>query len=248
MIELKSAREIEEMKAAGSIAAQALLLVAQAVRPGVRTQELDSIARRFITKSGAEPSFLGYNGYPAAICASVNDEVVHGIPGERVLKEGDIVSIDLGAKYKGFHGDCAITVGVGEITREAKRLIEVTEKSFYAGMNAFREGNRLVNISEAVQKTAESEGFSVVRELVGHGIGRKLHEEPSVPNFVSKNRGPRLEAGMVLAIEPMINSGAKETYTRADGWTVCTKDGKLSAHYENTVALTKNGPVILTAV
>lgn len=248
MIELKSAREIEEMKWAGAIAAEALRLVARAVRPGISTQELDAIAKRFIIKSGAEPSFLGYHGYPASICASVNDEVVHGIPGDRVLIEGDIVSIDLGAKHKGFHGDCAITIGVGEVSPEARRLIEATEKSFYAGMDAFREGNRLIDISEAVQKTAESEGFSVVRELVGHGIGRNLHEEPNVPNFVGRSRGPRLQAGMVLAVEPMINSGAKETYTRADGWTVCTKDGKLSAHFENTVALTENGPIILTAV
>ncbi len=248
MIILKSHREIEFMRAAGTIAAEAHRLVKEAVRPGVTTAELDAIARRHIEKCGAEPSFLGYMGYPATINASVNDEVVHGIPGERVLKPGDIVSIDLGAKYKGYHSDCAKTHAVGEITKEAQRLIDVTEQSFYAGMNAFREGSRLCSISEAVQKTAEAAGFSVVRELVGHGIGQELHEDPSVPNFVSRNKGPRLEAGMVLAIEPMINYGAKETYTKDDGWTVCTKDGSLSAHYEHTVALTENGPVILTKV
>ena len=246
MIILKSSREIEFMRAAGKIAAEALLLVGEAIRPGVTTNELDAIARRHIEKSGAVPSFLGYCGYPATINASVNDEVVHGIPGDRVLKDGDIVSIDLGAKYKGYHSDCATTFGVGEITGEAARLISVTKQSFFEGMNAFKEGNRLCAISGAVQKTAEDAGFSVVRDLVGHGIGQELHEQPNVPNFVSKSKGPRLEIGMVLAIEPMINYGAKETYTGDDGWTVCTRDGSLSAHYENTVALTKNGPVILT--
>jgi methionyl aminopeptidase len=248
MITLKSTREIEAMRDAGRIAAEAQVLVGQAVRPGVTTQELDSIARRYIEKCGATPSFLGYSGYPATINASVNDEIVHGIPGERELQDGDIVSIDLGAKYKGFHSDCAKTYPVGRITDEAKRLISVTEKAFYAGMNAFEEGEHLVNISAAVQKTAESAGFSVVRELVGHGIGRDLHEEPNVPNFVSGGRGPKLRVGMVLAIEPMVNYGRKETYTKSDGWTVVTKDGSLSAHYENTVALTDKGPVILTAV
>jgi methionyl aminopeptidase len=248
MIILKSAREIELMKAAGAIAAEAHKLVEQAVRPGVTTGELDRIVRRHFEKNGAEPSFLGYMGYPATINASVNDEIVHGIPGERSLKEGDIVSIDLGCKYKGYHSDCAKTFAVGSITKEAQRLIEVTEQSFYAGIKQFQEGKRLCNISAAVQETAEAAGFSVVRELVGHGIGRSLHEEPNVPNFVSRHKGPRLEVGMVLAIEPMINYGAKETYTRIDGWTVCTKDGSLSAHYEHTVALTENGPVILTRV
>lgn len=248
MIILKSPREIEAMRVAGVIAAEAQTIVSEAVRPGITTGELDAIARRHIVKSGAAPSFLGYMGYPATINASVNDEVVHGIPGDRVLKDGDIVSIDLGAKYKGFHSDMARTYPVGSISPEAKRLITVTEKSFYAGMQAFREGRYLTKISEAVQRTAEDEGFSVVRELVGHGIGQNLHEEPSVPNFVSRSKGPRLEVGMVLAIEPMINYGAKETFTRIDGWTVCTKDGQLSSHHENTVALTENGPVILTKV
>lgn len=248
MIILKSPREIEAMKAAGAIAAEAHKLVGEAVRAGVTTAELDRLVRRHIEKSGAEPSFLGYSGYPATINASINDEIVHGIPGERALKDGDIVSIDLGAKYRGYHSDCAKTYAVGKITPEAQRLIDVTEASFFAGLKQFCEGNRLCNISAAVQQTAEEAGFSVVRELVGHGIGRSLHEEPNVPNFVSRHKGPRLEVGMVLAIEPMVNYGAKETYTRIDGWTVCTKDGSLSAHYEHTVALTENGPCILTRI
>ncbi len=248
MIIIKSAREIEFMRAAGEITAETLILAGEAVRPGVTTRELDAIARRHIEKRGASPSFLGYHGYPASICASINDEVVHGIPDDRVLKEGDIVSIDLGAKYKGYHGDSSKTFAVGAISAEAKRLIEVTERSFYAGMNAFEAGKRLWVISEAVQKAAESAGFSVVRELVGHGIGQEMHEDPNVPNFVSFMKGPRLEVGMVLAIEPMINYGAKETKTLANGWTVCTRDGSLSAHYEHTVALTENGPEILTRV
>ena len=248
MTTLKSRREIETMKAAGAISAQALALVGQAVRPGVTTSQLDAIAKAYIQKSGAVPSFLGYNGYPATICASVNGEVVHGIPGNRVLKDGDIVSIDLGAKYKGYHGDNAKTYAVGQIDKEAQRLIDVTEKSFYAGMDAFIEGDRLVKISAAVQNTAEAAGFSVVRELVGHGIGQDMHEEPNVPNFVTRHKGPRLTVGMVLAIEPMINAGAAQTATQSDGWTVVTKDGGLSSHYEHTVALTENGPEILTKV
>ena len=246
MIILKSHREIALMKEAGKITAEALNIVGAAVRPGVTTQELDAAAKRCIEKHGAKPSFLGFAGYPASICASVNDEVVHGIPGERVLQDGDIVSIDLGAMIKGYHGDMAKTFAVGAITDEAKRLIEVTEAAFYAGMKGFIDGERMQSISSAVQNTAEAAGFSVVRELVGHGIGQKMHEEPNVPNFASSSRGPRLRMGMVLAIEPMINYGAKETYTKQDGWTVCTRDGSLSAHYEHTVALTENGPVILT--
>lgn len=246
MIVFKSAREIELMRDAGKISAQALCAVGEAIRPGVATCELDSAARRFIAKQGAEPSFLGYCNYPAAVCVSVNDEVVHGIPSDRVLKDGDIVSIDLGVIYKGYHGDNAKTFAVGKISDDAAKLISVTEQSFFAGMQAFKEGRRLCSISEAVQKTAEKAGFSVVRELVGHGIGRKLHEEPNVPNFVSANKGPRLRTGMVLAIEPMINLGGKEVITMPDGWTVRTKDGSLSAHYEHTVALTQNGPEILT--
>lgn len=248
MIVLKSDREIAIMRDAGRIAAEAQELISQAICPGVTTRELDSIAKRYIEKCGAKPSFLGYCGYPATINASINDEVVHGIPGDRELREGDIVSIDLGAKYKGFHSDCARTYAVGKITEEAARLISVTEQAFFAGMNAFQEGAHLVSISAAVQSTVESAGFSVVRELVGHGIGRDLHEEPNVPNFVSGGRGPKLRKGLVLAIEPMVNYGRKETYTKADGWTVVTRDGSLSAHYENTVALTDKGPVILTAV
>lgn len=246
MIVIKSKREIEFMRDAGRISAEALALVGEYVKPGITTKELDYIAKQYIEKCGAVPSFLGYGGFPATICASVNGEVVHGIPSDRVLKEGDIISIDLGAKYKGYHGDNAKTYAVGNISEEVKKLIDVTEKSFYAGMEAFEEGNRLYDISAAVQDTAESAGFSVVRELVGHGIGQQLHEEPNVPNFVSRNKGPRLRAGMVLCIEPMINLGARYTVTLDDGWTVCTRDGSLSSHYEHTLALTDNGPEILT--
>ncbi len=246
MTVLKSKREIESMKDAGRISAEALSLVGQAVRVGVTTKQLDAIAKRYIDKCGAKPSFLGYGGYPATICTSVNDEVVHGIPSERVLQTGDIVSIDLGAIYKGYHGDNAKTFAVGEISADAQRLIDVTEQSFYAGMRAFVATERLQSISAAVQQTAEGAGFSVVRELVGHGIGQQLHEEPNVPNFVTGNKGPKLRVGMVLAIEPMINMGAMQTYTQSDGWTVCTSDKSLSSHYEHTVALTENGPEILT--
>lgn len=246
MITLKSPREIEFMRDAGRITAEALKLVGEAIKPGITTLELDAIAKRYIQKQGAEPSFLGFHGYPGSICASINDEIVHGIPSERVIQSGDIVSIDLGAKYKGYHGDSAKTYAVGKVGSEALRLIEITKKAFYAGMNAFVNGDRLQSISAAVQNTAEAAGFSVVRELVGHGIGRDMHEEPNVPNFVSGSRGPKLRVGMVLAIEPMINYGGKETVTMPDGWTVRTKDGSLSAHYEHTVALTDNGPLILT--
>ena len=246
MIVLKSKRELDFMREAGKISAQALALVGEHIKEGVTTKELDEIARQFIVKCGAQPSFLGYSGYPATICASVNDEVVHGIPSNRILKSGDIISIDLGAKYKGYHGDNAKTYAVGVISSEAKRLIDVTEQSFYAGMKAFKEGNRLTSISAAVQETAEGAGFSVVRELVGHGIGQQLHEEPNVPNFVTGSRGPKLRVGMVLCIEPMINMGARQTVTQQDGWTVRTKDGSLSSHYEHTLALTDNGPEILT--
>ncbi len=246
MIVIKSPREIEIMRDAGRISAQALCIVGEAVRPGVTTLELDAIARRFIAKQGGEPSFLGYCNYPAAACISVNDEVVHGIPSHRALKAGDIVSVDLGVKYKGYHSDNAKTFAVGNISEQAARLIEVTEQAFFAGMQAFQQGKRLCSISRAVQKTAEDAGFSVVRELAGHGIGRQLHEQPSVPNYVGASKGPRLTTGMVLAIEPMVNSGQKEVITMPDGWTVRTKDGSLSAHFENTVALTQNGPTILT--
>ena len=248
MYTLKSPREIDTMRAAGRITAEALIRVGEAVRPGVTTAELDAIARRLIESSGAVPAFLGYNGYPATICASVNDEVVHGIPGDRVLKSGDIVSIDLGAKYKGYYGDSARTYGVGQISDKASRLIRVTQEAYEAGVTAFIEGKRLQSISAAVQKTAEGAGFSVVRELVGHGIGQEMHEDPNVPNFVSAHKGPKLRVGMVICIEPMINYGRKETVTKPDGWTVCTKDGSISAHYENTVALRENGPEILTKV
>jgi methionyl aminopeptidase len=243
---LKTLREKQKMKHPRKISAQALALVGEAERIGNTTAELDAIAKWFIENSGAAPSFLGYGGYPATICTSVNEQVVHGIPGSRVLQNGDIVSIDLGAIYKGYHGDNAKTYAVGQISKQAQRLIDVTEQAFYAGMQAFETCNRLQSVSAAVQETAESAGFSVVRELVGHGIGQQLHEEPNVPNFVTGNKGPRLRVGMVLAIEPMINMGGKETYTLSDGWTVCTSDNSMSSHYEHTVALTQGGPEILT--
>lgn len=249
MIRIKSTSELELMRAAGRITALARKAAADAVRPGVTTGEIDRIVRHTIEKSGAKPSFLGYGGFPGSACISVNDEVIHGIPSDRrVLKEGDIVKVDVGAFLNGFHGDCACTVPCGEISEEAARLIEVTRQSFYEGIRFAREGNRVSDISHAVQAYCEERGFSVVRDYVGHGVGSELHESPEVPNFGRPGHGIRLQKGMTLAIEPMINAGVYAVKVLPDGWTVKTRDGKLSAHYENTIAITDGEPEILTAI
>ena len=246
MITIKSPREIEAMRLAGKITAAARAYAGEMVKPGVTTQEIDKAVRQFIKQQGAVPSFLNYNGYPGSCCISVNDEVIHGIPGKRVLKEGDIVSIDVGAYIGGYHGDCAATFACGEISDEAKRLIEVTEQSFYEGLRYAKEGCRVSDISAAVQRYVEKEGFSIVREYVGHGIGRNLHEAPEVPNYGEPGRGPRLLRGMTLAVEPMVNAGTAAIQNMSDGWTVKTKDGKYSAHYENTILITEGDPELLT--
>ncbi len=246
MVTLKSKSEIEAMRRAGEIVRDVLKLLGENVKPGVTTRKLDSLAFDFITSRGAKPSFLHYNGFPASICASVNEVVVHGIPSQRHLLEGDIIGIDVGAELDGFHGDAARTFAVGEISPENRRLIEVTEKCFFEAAAVAREGNRLSDIARAVQTLAESEGYSVVRALTGHGIGRSMHEDPEVPNFVSARANMRLKAGMTLAIEPMINMGTHDVKWLKDGWSVITADGKPSAHYENTVAITGGDPIILT--
>ena len=247
MITLKSSHEIDLMRQAGKITAAARALAGEMVKPGVTTQEIDSAVEVFIRKQGAVPSFLHYNGYPASACISVNDEVIHGIPGKRVLQEGDIVSVDVGAYMGGFHGDCAATFACGQISQEAQRLIDVTRQSFFEGIKFAKEGCRVQDISAAVQAYVESHGFSVVREYVGHGVGAHLHESPEVPNFGQPGRGPRLLRGMTLAIEPMVNAGGAAILQLSDGWTVKTRDGKQSAHYENTILITDGEPEILTA-
>ena len=246
MITLKSAHEIELMRRAGKITAAARALAGEMVKPGVTTQEIDSEVERFIRKQGAVPSFLHYNGYPASACISVNDEIIHGIPGKRVLQEGDIVSVDVGAFIGGFHGDCAGTYPCGQVSDEAMRLIRVTQESFFEGMKYAREGYRLSDISAAVQAYVESNGFSIVREYVGHGIGRRMHEPPEVPNYGNPGHGPRLLRGMTLAVEPMVNAGSAAIKQMADGWTVKTADGKNAAHYENTILITAGEPELLT--
>ena len=246
MIPIKSEREIESMRRAGRITAAARALAGAMVKPGVTTQEIDKAVHDFIVSQGAKPSFLGYNGFSGSACISVNDEVIHGIPGARRINEGDIVSIDVGACLDGFHGDCAATFPAGKISREAKRLIEITEQSFYRGLRYARQGCRVSDISHAVQEFVEKNGFSVVREFVGHGVGSKLHEEPSVPNYGNPGRGPRLIAGMTLAVEPMVNQGKYDVRVLDNTWTVVTADGLLSAHYENTVLITGGEPEILT--
>ena len=231
MITLKSSHEIQLMRQAGRITAAARALAGAMVAPGVSTREIDKAVYRFITSQGAVPSFLHYNGYPASVCISVNDEVIHGIPGHRVLREGDIVSVDVGAYKDGFHGDCAATYPCGEISEEARRLIEVTRQSFFEGLRYAREGYRLPDLSGAIQKYVESNGFSVVREYVGHGIGSKMHEAPEVPNYVEPRMGrPRFLRGMTIAVEPMVNAGGAAVKVMPDGWTVKTADGRLSAH------------------
>ena len=247
MIILKSKKEIEFIREAGKIVAYVHELLREAIKPGISTFELDEIAYRAIVKHNASPSFKGYGGFPASICASKNDVVVHGIPRkDDILMEGDIISIDIGAEYKGYHGDAAKTHPVGKITEDDARLIRETRESFYKGIEQALVGKRLSDISHAIQSHVEEFGFSVVREFVGHGVGRSLHEDPQIPNYGPPDRGPRLESGMVLAIEPMINQGTYKVQVLEDGWTVKTIDGKKSSHYEHTIAITDNGPDILT--
>lgn len=246
MIQLKTAEEIEIMRKAGRVVSQTLDEVGRHLRPGITTAALDKLADEFLNDHGAIPAFKNYQGYPAATCISVNDEVVHGIPGKRVLKEGDVVSVDIGSIVENYYGDSARTFAIGEIDAEKSRLLKVTYESLLAGIDKARPGNKLGVLSSAVQKVAEEQGFGVVRQLVGHGIGRKMHEEPQVPNYGRPSDGPLLKAGMVLAIEPMINLGTPEVKTLPDGWTIVTADGQCSAHFEHTVAITENGPEILT--
>ncbi len=247
MITLKSSHEIQLMRRAGEITAAARALAGAMVAPGVTTREIDRAVHRYIKSQGAVPSFLHYNGFPASVCVSVNDEVIHGIPGNRVLKEGDIVSIDVGAFKDGYHGDCAATYPCGRISEEAARLIEVTRQSFFEGLRYAREGYRLPDLSGAIQRYVEGRGFSVVRDYVGHGIGGKMHEAPEIPNYVEPRAGrPRFLRGMTIAVEPMVNAGGFGIKVMPDGWTVKTADGKLSAHYENTILITDGEPELLT--
>lgn len=248
MIISKSVHELNIMREAGRIVAETHRLMARTIAPGITTGELDRIAESFIRDQGAVPSFKGYNGFPGSICVSVNEELVHGIPGSRILKDGDIVSIDIGACYKGYHGDSAWTYPVGAISDTARRLLETTEQSLYAGLAEAAPGVRLFTISHAIQNCIEQAGFSVVREYVGHGIGADLHEEPQIPNFGVPNRGPRLKPGMTLAIEPMVTAGERHVKTLDDRWTVVTEDGTMCAHFEHTIAITEDGYEILTEV
>ncbi len=249
MIFLKSLWEIEKMRRSNAIVAEVLARLRETIKPGITTLELDRLAENLCRKKGAKPAFKGYRGYPFSLCVSINEEVVHGFPSKkRVLKEGDIVSLDFGVLYDGYYGDAAITVPVGEISERAKRLLRVTEEALYKGIEQAVVGKRLGDISSAIQRYVEAHGYSVVRQFVGHGIGRALHEDPQVPNFGKPGRGIKLKEGMVLAIEPMVNEGTYEVEILADGWTAVTKDRKLSAHFEHTVAITKNGPEILSRV
>ncbi len=249
MVTIKSKIEIEYMKEAGKVTGETLKLLELLAKPGVTTLELDRAAEKFIRDHGCTPSFKGYGGFPGSVCISINDEVIHGIPGKRKLCEGDIVSFDVGACYKGYNGDAARTVGVGEISLEAQKLIDTTKASFFAGIEFAKEGFRISDISAEIQRVAEEGGFSVLREYCGHGIGRELHEEPEIPNYFEKaRRGIRIRPGMCLAIEPMVNMGTKDIFVGDDEWTVYTADGKPAAHYENTVLITSNGPVCLTLV
>ncbi|WP_410772625.1 type I methionyl aminopeptidase [Fontibacillus sp. BL9] len=248
MIICKSESELGFMREAGRIVAETHRLIAQSIEPGITTGELDQIADKFIRSQNAVPSFKGYNGFPYSICASVNEELVHGFPGKRKLNEGDIITLDIGAEYRGYHGDSAWTYPVGTISDEAKRLLEVTEGSLYAGLALVKPDVRLYTISHAIQQFIEDAGFSVVREYVGHGIGTELHEEPQIPNYGTPDRGPRLKPGMVLAIEPMVNAGKRYVRTLEDDWTVVTVDGSLCAHFEHTVAVTPDGLEIFTTL
>ncbi|MGG7143913.1 type I methionyl aminopeptidase [Clostridium nigeriense] len=248
MIFIKNNKEIDLMRKAGKIVAETLLLVEEKVRPGITTAELDRIAEEFITKHGAKPSFKGLYGFPASLCISVNEQVVHGIPGGYVLKDGDIISVDCGANINGFHGDAARTFAVGNISEEANKLINVTKESFFKGIEYAKVENRLTDISHGIQSYVEASGFSVVRDFVGHGIGRVVHEDPEVPNYGLPGRGPKLVEGMALAIEPMVNVGSYKVKTLSNDWTVVTSDGSLSAHYENTIVILPDGPEILTLI
>jgi methionyl aminopeptidase len=248
VIVCRSSAELAKMREAGRLVGEVLTRLSAAVAPGVTTAELDAIAEEMITAAGATPAFKGYHGYPATICASVNEEVIHGIPSpRRKLVEGDIVSVDVGAALDGYFGDSAVTLPVGRVSDEAATLLRVTEESLYRAIEVARVGNRISDIGHAVQKHVEAYGFAVVREFVGHGIGQKMHEEPQVPNYGEPGRGPRLAEGMVLAIEPMVNAGRAAVKVLSDGWTAVTRDGNLSAHFEHTVAVTHDGPWILTA-
>ena len=246
MIAIKSSRDLKAMREACVISARALKLAGEAVEPGVTTGEIDRRIRHYIESQGAVPSFLGYGGFPGSACISVNNEVIHGIPGKRVIHAGDIVSVDVGAYFNGYHGDNAATFAAGDITPEAQALLDATRESLQEGIRAAVAGNRIGDIGAAVQRYVEVRGYSVVRQFVGHGVGTNLHEDPSVPNFGTPGRGPRLLPGMTLAIEPMINAGTGDVRILSDGWTTVTKDGRLSAHFEHTVAITADGPVILT--
>jgi methionyl aminopeptidase len=249
MIIVKNSEQLALMRHAGRITAEALLVAEEAIRPGVSTKDVDLKIRHFIEKCGATPSFLGYGGFPASACISLNNEVIHGIPSDRrILTEGDIVKVDVGARYRGYNGDSARTYPVGKVSDEALRLIQVTKDSFYEAMKFAKAGARLGDVGHAVEDFVISNGFSVVRDFVGHGIGRELHEEPEIPNFGRPGRGVRLYAGMTVAIEPMVNQGTHEVKVLSDGWTVTTIDGKLSAHYENTVAITEAEPILLTEI
>lgn len=248
MIIIKSPREVEQLKRSNVIVAEVFGKLKGMIVPGVTTRELDQVAEDYIRLKGARPAFKGYRGFPASLCTSINEEVVHGIPGQRRLKEGDIIGLDVGVNYQGYFGDAAITFPVGEVDAEAKRLLEVTEKALYIGIEKAKAGNRLFDISYAIQKWVESHGFSVVRDFVGHGIGRELHEDPQVPNFGAPHQGPRLEKGMVFSLEPMVNEGVYEVRVLSDGWTVVTADGKRSAHFEHTIAVTEDGAEILSIV
>ncbi|MBR2916054.1 MAG: type I methionyl aminopeptidase [Clostridia bacterium] len=248
MINIKSKSEIELMKIAGRVTGEALKRVEEAVKVGVTTAELNDIAEKYIRSQGCTPSFKNYGGFPGSVCASVNDVIIHGFPSNIPLLEGDVVSIDVGACYKGYHGDAARTFGVGKISSEAQRLIDVTKESFFKGAEFAKEGFRISDISGAIQKYVEENGFSILRDYCGHGIGSHLHEEPDIPNYITKSRGPRMRAGMVIAVEPMVNQGEKEYYVADDEWAVLTADGKLSAHYENTILITDGEPVFLTLV
>lgn len=247
MLILKTDREIDIMKSAGRIASKALKLAGEAVEPGVSTLEIDNIVRKYIESQGARPSFFNYGGFPASACISVNNVVIHGIPSrDSIIKSGDVVSIDVGAFFEGFHGDNAATFACGEISQEAQNLLDATRESLYEGINMARVGNRIGDIANAVQRYVEARSYSVVRDFVGHGVGAKLHEEPSVPNYGTPGRGVRLLSGMTIAIEPMINAGTYEVEVLDDEWTTVTADGKLSAHFEHTIAITPDGPLILT--